>query len=59
MSIDEIQFGFIHERGTIDAVFILRRMQEECHAKEKSCIFVLWTWRKLLTECRGKCWNGQ
>ena len=29
--VDEMQFGFIHERGTIDAVFILRRMQEEYH----------------------------
>ena len=35
MSVDEMQYGFIHERGTIDAVFILRRIQEECHAKEK------------------------
>ena len=29
VSVDEMQFGFISERGTIDAVFILRRMQEE------------------------------
>ena len=27
------------ERGTIDAVFILRRMQEEYHAKGKSCTY--------------------
>ena len=26
VSVDEIQFGFMPERGTIDAVFILRRM---------------------------------
>ena len=26
VSVDEMQFGFIHERGTIDAVFILRRL---------------------------------
>ena len=30
---DEMQFGLMSERGTIDAVFILRRMQEEYHAK--------------------------
>ena len=35
LSIDEMQFGFMHERGTIDAVFILRRMQEEYQAKGK------------------------
>ena len=33
MSVDETQFVFMPERGTIDAVFILRRMQEEYHAK--------------------------
>ena len=31
----EIQFGFITERGTIDAVYILRRMQEVYYAKGK------------------------
>ena len=29
MSVDEMQFGFMPERGTVDAAFILRRMQEE------------------------------
>ena len=33
--VDEMQFGFMPERGTIDAVYILRRTQEEYHAKEK------------------------
>ena len=30
-----MQFGSMPERGTIDAVFILRRLQEEYHAKIK------------------------
>ena len=30
-----MQFGFMSERGAIDDVFILRRMQEEYHAKGK------------------------
>ena len=30
-----MQFGFMPERGTIYGVFILRRMQEEYHAKVK------------------------
>ena len=34
-SVDEMLFGFIPERGTIDVVFILRRLQEECHAMGK------------------------
>ena len=35
VSVDEMQFGFMPERGTIDAVFISRRMQEEYHANGK------------------------
>ena len=35
VSVDEMQFGFMPERGTIDTVFILRRMQEVYHAKRK------------------------
>ena len=35
-----MQFGSIHEIGTIDAVFILRRIQEEHHSKEKKVIYV-------------------
>ena len=35
MTVDEMQFGFIPERGTIYAVFILRRLQEEYHANWK------------------------
>ena len=30
-----MQFGFMSERGTIDAIFILRRIKEEHHAKGK------------------------
>ena len=33
--IDEMQFGFMPEKGTTHAVFILRRMQEESRRKEK------------------------
>ena len=33
VSVDEMQFGFMSERGTNYAVFILRRLQEEYHAK--------------------------
>ena len=29
VTVYEIQFGFMLERGTIDAVFILGRLQEE------------------------------
>ena len=35
VSVDEMQFGFLPERGAIDPVFILRKMQEQYHAKGK------------------------
>ena len=34
-SVDEMPFSFMLVRGPVDAVFILRRMQELCHAKGK------------------------
>ena len=33
VTVDEMQFDSMPERGRIDAVFILRRLQEEHHAK--------------------------
>ena len=35
LTVDKMQFGLMLERGTIDAVFILRRLQEEYNAKGK------------------------
>ena len=35
VKVDEMQFGFIPGKGTIDAVFILRRLQQEYLDKEK------------------------
>ena len=33
------QFGFMPGKGTVDAIFIVRRMQEECQKKNKKlCI---------------------
>ena len=39
VSVGEMQFDFKPEKGTIDAVFILRRMQEDYHAKGKKIMF--------------------
>ena len=35
MTVIEIKFGFMPERGAIDVVFILRRLQEEYLGKRK------------------------
>ena len=42
-----MQFGFMPGKGTTDALFILRRMQEEFRG-EKKLQCVLWTWKKRL-----------
>ena len=33
VTVYELQFGFLLERGTINALFILRWLQEEYHAE--------------------------
>ena len=40
VSVDETQFGFTSVRGTIDAVFMLRRMHEGYHANGKTVLYV-------------------
>ena len=39
--IDSMQFGFMPERGTTDAMFVVQRMREEYRDK-KSGTCVLW-----------------
>ena len=53
LTVDEMQFVFMPERRTIDAVLILRRLQEEYHVE--CCICVYFTLVKPFTECQGKC----
>ena len=36
VNIDDMQFGFMPGRGTSDAIFILRQLQEKCLAKNKN-----------------------
>ena len=54
VNLNEMQFGFMPGKGTVDAIFIVRRMQEEYQKKARSCICVLLTWEKLLIECQEK-----
>ena len=35
MKVDDLQFGFMRGKGTTDALFIFRRMQEEFRGREK------------------------
>ena len=38
--INEMQFGFMHEKGTIAAVFILSRLQGEYRGKGKKVVYL-------------------
>ena len=40
VTVVEMEFGFVTERGTIDAVFIMRKLQEEYHAKREKVVYV-------------------
>ena len=40
VDIDKIWYGFIPGRGTVDAVFVLRRLTEKFSAKNKNLFFV-------------------
>ena len=55
ITLNKMQFGFMPGKGTGDAKFIVRRMQEEYQKKNKKLYMcVLLTWKKLLIECQEK-----
>jgi len=39
IDIDDMQFGFMKGKGTTDAIFIVRQMQEKSRAKGKKLYF--------------------
>ena len=41
MSIDNIQFGFMPGKGTTDAIFIMRQVQEKHQEKKKKLYYAL------------------
>ena len=59
LTMDDMQFGFMPGKGTIDAVFILRRIHEEYFAMQKNLYMCFFIWKGHLTEFQGKLWNGQ
>ena len=59
VKVDEIQFGFMPGKGTIDAVFILRRLQEEYLDKEKKLYVCFVDLEKAFDRVPRKYWRGQ
>jgi len=39
IDIEDMQFGFMKDKGTADAIFIVRQMQEKFRAKGKKLYF--------------------
>ena len=42
VSIDNMQFGFMPGKGTTDAIFIMRQVQENSKQRKRSCTMLLW-----------------
>ena len=38
ISLNKMHFGFIPEKGTVDVIFVVRRMQEEYQKDNKLCM---------------------
>ena len=56
--IDDMQFGFMTGRGTTDAIFIVRQLQEKHLAKNQDLWMEIWIWRKLSIGFRGMFCGG-
>ena len=39
-TVDKVSFGFMPEKGTMDVVFVLGKLQEEYYAKGCICIYM-------------------
>ena len=59
VEIDEMQCGFMSGRGTTDAIFIVRQLQEKHLAANKPLYMAFATWRKHLIEFHGMSSGGQ
>ena len=53
-----MQFGFMPGRGTTDAIFIVRQLQEKCLDKNKSLYFAFIDLERLLIEYHVKYYDG-
>ena len=49
VKIDQMQFGFMPGKGTTEAIFLVRQLQEKYLESKESYTLHLWIWRRLLT----------
>ena len=53
VDVDKIYYGLMPERGTVDAVFVLRRLKNK-KKKMRSCCLYLLNWKRPLIACQEK-----
>ena len=58
VNIDDMQFEFMPGRGTTDAIFIVRQIQEAYIRKNRNLFFAFVDLEKALTEYLGKLYGG-
>ena len=51
VDVNKMQYGFMSERGTVEAAFVLSRVTEKFKAKNKKFFLYLLTWKRLLIRC--------
>jgi Reverse transcriptase (RNA-dependent DNA polymerase) len=59
VKVDPMQYGFSPGKGTTDAVFTVRQMQERLLSKRKDLWMVFVDLERALTECPVKCYGGR
>ena len=58
VSIDDSQFGFVPGRGTTDAIFVVRQLQEKYLAANKRLYMAFVDLEKAFDECLGRSFGG-
>ena len=54
VKLNKMQFGFMPGKRTVDAIFIVKRMQEEYQKKDKKLYMCFVDMEKLVMECQEK-----
>ena len=58
MKIDDMQFGFVPGKGTVDAIFMVRQMQEKFLEKRKDLFFAFVDLKRHLIEYQDRLLDG-
>ena len=59
VNIIEIQFGFMPGKGTMEAIFIIRQLQEKYLAKERTLYFIFVGLKKTMAVSQGLLSGGR